>query len=83
MKKTYVAPTCEVEYYELNTSIASNCDTIVSNGPEIGDYKACKEFEGIFGDEPVFRARSVSNVSFYEDVCSCYYSSSGNGYWTS
>lgn len=83
MKKTYAAPTFEVEYYTLDTSIAQNCGTIVSNGPKIGKYTACKEFEDTF-EEPDFGARSVQyNVSFYEDVCSCYYSSSGNNYWTS
>lgn len=83
MKKPYIIPDFEIEHYALDTSIASNCATIVKNGPEIGERVACDGFEDIFDDEPVFYARSAHNVSFYEDVCSCYYSSSGQGYWMS
>ena len=32
MKKTYVAPDLEIERYELDASIASNCATVVTMG---------------------------------------------------
>ncbi|MCD7807968.1 MAG: hypothetical protein LUH02_01390 [Erysipelotrichaceae bacterium] len=34
MKKDYMAPQLEVEEYELSTSIASNCNVVVDNGPD-------------------------------------------------
>lgn len=81
MKLEYVKPDLEVEIYELNTSIAANCGNLVSQGPEVGDHKACNEFGDIWGDEfSLFAAQT----SFYDDgTCECYYSSSGEGYFTS
>ena len=32
MKKTYETPKAEVERYQLDASIASNCETVVHNG---------------------------------------------------
>jgi len=34
MKKTYETPKAEVERYQLDASIASNCETVVHNGPQ-------------------------------------------------
>lgn len=86
MKKPYIIPDFEVEHYELNTSIASGCGTPVSNGPAINDHPACDGFD-IFGEEDPFArigARSINGASFYDDgSCRCYYSSGGEGYWTS
>lgn len=83
MKLTYIAPDLEVEHYELNTSIAANCGNKVSLGPEVGSHAACKEFEGVWGDEFSISMFAVP-ISFYDDgTCQCYYSSSGEGYFTS
>lgn len=84
MKKVYVAPVVEVEYYELDTSIALGCGNVVTNGPAINDHTACDGFD-VWGEEdPFARARSITGASFYDDgSCRCYYSSGGEGYWTS
>lgn len=85
MKKPYMIPDFEIERYELNTSIASGCGTIVKNGPEINEHTACEGFEDIFGEEdPFARGARSGGASFYDDgSCRCYYSSGGEGYWTS
>lgn len=82
MKKVYKAPTFEIETYALDASIASNCGTKVSLGPEYGSHAACEEYD--FG-MAMYGARSSGNP-FYDDtpkMCSCYYSSSNQGYFTS
>ena len=72
MKKTYETPKAEVERYQLDASIASNCETVVHNGPQMNDPF-----------ETYSAARSVHNVQFYsEDTCDCY-TTAGGGYWTS
>ena len=38
MKKTYETPKAEVERYQLDASIASNCETVVHNGPQMNGY---------------------------------------------
>lgn len=85
MKLTYIAPDIEVERYELNTSIAGNCTNVVSQGPEIGDHKACDEYDdNIWGDEFAISTFAARQTSFYDDgTCECYYSSSGEGLFTS
>lgn len=81
-KKLYSKPTVEVELYELNTSIASNCTVVVSNGPAMGNHVQCEDYDDPFA-VATYSLR-VYNVQFYEDTnCDCYYSSSDNGYWTS
>lgn len=83
MKKIYEAPQLEVEKYELDKSIASHCDIVVSNGPEIGVHKACSDYGDPFGPYSA-RSRSVHNVQFYEDTnCDCYTTGGDYGYWTS
>lgn len=86
MNKVYEKPWIEIEYYTLDASIAANCGNIVTLGPDtaVDANDACHEFEGDFG---VYSARS-GNTSFYAaDAkiigCDCYYSSSGQGYFTS
>lgn len=85
MKKPYKSPVFEMEYYELSTSLATGCGIKVSNGPEINDHVACDGFEGMFGEEdPFARGARSGGASFYDDgSCRCYYSSGGEGYWTS
>lgn len=85
MRKVYEAPKMEIEYYSLDTSIASHCSIVVSNGPGVGGHAECSDYEDPFAmstyalnDGPAY------NVQFYEDTnCDCYYSSSDYGYWTS
>lgn len=80
MKKTYTAPTLEVEIYELDQSIASNCGIVVSNGPAEGSHEACEDYVAPFS----LRTTGVYNVSFYEDTnCDCYTTGQDSGYWTS
>ena len=38
MKKTYETPKAEVERYQLDASIASNCETVVHNGPQMNGF---------------------------------------------
>lgn len=82
-KKVYNKPSVEVERYELNKSIASNCALVVSNGPALGEHNPCEDYVDPFAETGV-AMYSVYNVSFYEDTnCDCYYSASDMGYWTS
>lgn len=89
MKKYYEKPEAEVERYTLDMSIASNCTTVVSNGPAVAHHAQCEDYEDPFGEPEFFSVRSTRkpyNVNFYDDttaVCDCYYSATDNGYWTS
>lgn len=86
MKKVYVAPTVEIELYELNASIASNCAIVVSNGPAVGNHELCDDYDDPFAMSVMTLDLDDTphNVQFYEDTnCDCYYSSSDYGYWTS
>ena len=68
MKKTYETPKAEVERYQLDASIASNCETVVHNGPQMNGYSQCSDYIDPF--ETYSAARSVHNVQFYsEDTC--------------
>lgn len=83
MKKIYEAPDLEIETYELDASIASNCSPKITFGPEYDGYTACEEFDFDLGETAAYRA--VKGISFYEQgtVCTCYYSSGNEGYFTS
>lgn len=85
MKKIYTKPRVEIEVYELNTDIASNCGDTVSLGPEAPGKITCEEFKDAF---EVFNlgARAAGGTPFYSDGaanCDCYYSSGGGNYFTS
>lgn len=85
MKTGYIKPKIEIEKYELNASIAANCGPIVSIGPDDGNGNTCKEFVGSW-EEPLMTLSL--GTSFYENgagviPCDCYYSSGGEGYFTS
>ena len=67
MKKTYETPKAEVERYQLDASIASNCETVVHNGPQMNGYSQCSDYIDPF---------------YSEDTCDCY-TTAGGGYWTS
>ena len=81
MKKVYEAPSLEIELYELDTSIASNCSTVVTMGPEgPGAEKVCDDYYEKSG-EPYPASANYSlrhNVDFWTEAsCDCYYSASG------
>lgn len=87
MKKVYSKPSIEIEVYELNTDIASNCGETVSLGPEAPGKVVCEEFEDAFEVFSIaaYSARS-GGTPFYADGaanCDCYYSSGGGVYFTS
>lgn len=86
MKQAYEAPLFEVETYELDASIASNCTIVVTNGPAVGNHEQCSDYKDPF-EMSVFSYEKQGgpyNVQFYEDTnCDCYYSSKDGGYWTS
>lgn len=86
MRKPYVAPQLEVEVYELSTSIASNCNVVVDNGPAMWwgsehqhQQSACQSYLNIVGGEVFVDV----NVNFYDTgCCDCYTTGSGS-FWTS
>lgn len=87
MKKVYEAPKVEIEIYELDASIASNCTVVV----EMGDYgggpgePVCKDYCDMVGlPYPEQRARTFAyNVNFWEHNCDCYTTAGGTGFFTS
>ena len=84
MKKQYMKPSIELEVYELDASIAGNCQVVVKVGPEMGDHAMCEGYEDPFG-RATFSLRSRPyNVNFYADTgCDCYTTGSDYGQWTS
>lgn len=86
MKKVYVAPALEVEFYELDASIASNCALVVKMGPEgPGAIEVCEDYYQKTGEERGISTTSLPyNVQFWsEESCDCYYSAGGKGCFTS
>lgn len=83
MKRVYNTPVVEVERYQLETSIAANCDPskIVTLGPSDESHSACEEFD----DGGLGISTYSLEVSFYDkgNTCTCYYSAGGEGYFTS
>lgn len=86
MKKVYSKPVVEIEVYEMNTDIASNCGERVSFGPEAPGKTTCDEFKDAFEVFSLYDMRSTGGTPFYDDGaanCDCYYSSGGGLYFTS
>ena len=86
MKKIYEKPLIEIEAYQLDAAIAANCGNIVSLGPEAPGKTTCNEFKDAFGEDDDWGTFSVRNTPFYADGaanCDCYYTSGGEGYFTS
>lgn len=93
MKKTsYGAPKLTIQLIDASTTNGSHCVSTVSFGPGISgnpDYPTCEEFD--LGPEDPFSVRAMpasisrGGASFYEDLnnCDCYYSSGGEGFFTS
>lgn len=83
MKKIYKAPALEIEVYELNASIASNCAVVVT----MGDYgggegeRACDDYLAMVGKSTNYSL--PHNVDFWESTCDCYITASGEGFFTS
>lgn len=88
MKKVYEAPTLEIELYELNASIASNCAVVVTMGDYGGNdskgEKACDDYLEMVG-LPTTSSYSLRahNVNFWENTCDCYTTAGGAGFFTS
>lgn len=92
MKKEYMKPSVEVEVYSLSSSIAANCNIVISLGPEdfVLGKNGCEDFpgDGAFGKIGDFASPMGGVTSFYESgygatKCDCYYTASGNSYFTS
>ena len=77
MKLKYEKPMLEVENYELDTSIASNCSYVISSGPEHPDHSPCEDYYALINKPmPASADAPRYNIDFYDD-CDCYYSASG------
>lgn len=73
MKARYEKPRIAIEVYDLSTSIASGCASVVSLGPEDHEYNGtyytvCEEFK-----QEIFAAEDPAYMNFFEN-CSCYLS---------
>lgn len=76
MRKEYVKPSIELELYQLDTSIAGNCDVVTNVGPN-----DCMDW----GDDLIpwsLRGRSTPQ-HFYEGNCDCEYTGGNSGSFTS
>lgn len=90
MKKVYEKPVVEIECYTLSASIAANCDVVVNLGPGSFDKNPCTDYPRdeweVMTLNPGMSIMSAGNTPFYEDGdggCNCYYSSGGEGLFTS
>ena len=95
MKKSYSKPIVEIEVYEMNADIASNCGDKVNLGPEAPGHTICEDYKGSnpgFGGDndfeffTLYTTRSTGGTPFYSDGsagCDCYYNSGGATYFTS
>lgn len=87
MKKVYEAPKIEIEIYELNANIASNCTEVVT----MGDYgggegePACNDYLNMVGKPPIETgiAAYAYNINFWKHSCDCYTTAGGRGFFTS
>lgn len=71
MKKVYQAPLAEVEIYELNSSVASQCNEVINYAVECA-WNTTKA-----ADRP-------HNINFDEENnCDCYTTGGEQGFWTS
>ena len=86
MKKRYQTPTLEIECYQLDANIASNCTVVVT----MGDYgggegePACDDYLEMVGLPPTSNySLRAHNVNFWENTCDCYTTAGGAGFFTS
>lgn len=87
MKKVYEAPSLEIEIYQLDANIASNCTVVVTMGDYGGgsdDQPACNDYLEMVG-KPLVTSYSgrAYNVNFWETNCDCYTTAAGPGFFTS
>lgn len=86
MKRVYEAPVLEIEIYQLDANIASNCAVVVT----MGDYgggegePACNDYLEMVG-LPTTSSYSTRayNVTFWESTCDCYTTAASAGFFTS
>ena len=88
MKKVYDAPKLEIEIYQLDANIASNCRVVVTMGAPGGgsaDKPFCEDYAGHVGlPWPGDTANpNAYNVNFWETNCDCYTTAEGEGFFTS
>lgn len=87
MKKVYEAPVLEIEIYQLDANIASNCTVVVLMGDHGGgkDQPFCKDYGDIVGIQRVDDTANpyAYNVNFWETTCDCYTTAEGDGFFTS
>lgn len=97
MKRKYTTPWIEVEDISLTAAVASGCDPVVTLGPDVvnADWDVCeKDFDFGTYSEPLlpwnplsglFSLPANTGTSFTKDsgICTCYYTASGEGYFTS
>ena len=80
MKLKYEKPMIEIDDYELDASIASNCKVVVDMGPKYGSHDPCKSYYDHSGepwpDPNAINLMSNYNIDFWEN-CDCYTSASG------
>lgn len=89
MKAAYQKPSIELEFFKLDTNIASNCTVVVSMGPEApGAIKVCDDYYDKTGEDRPNNSIALfslpHNVQFWsQETCDCYTSAYGNGCFTS
>lgn len=88
MKKAYIAPSLEVEQYQLDANIAKNCELVVTMGDYggIGESEpACNDYLQMVGKPllPGGMSTFAYNVNFWEHTCDCYTTAGGAGFFTS
>lgn len=84
MKKVYEAPALEIEIYQLDANIASNCTQVVTKGDYGGtgeDERVCDDYIGIVEPTRVGDTAGTYayNVNFWENTCDCYTTAGNNG----
>lgn len=86
MKKVYEAPALEMEVYQLDANIASNCAVVVTMGGYGGGEgePPCNDYLEMVG-LPTTSSYSLRphNVNFWESNCDCYTTAGGLGFFTS
>lgn len=88
MKKKYLKPSFEIEIYQLDANIASNCTVVVTMGDYGGNLDAgeipCNDYLEMVG-LPTITGYSLRpyNVNFWEHTCDCYTTAGGAGFFTS
>ncbi len=83
MKAIYEKPALLVEEYELNTAVATGCQTLVDLGPEDHEYNGTYYTNCTYFENETFDSESPQTVNFWENECTCYLSSGDTIIFTS